>query len=85
MTQAVVCLFTAQPIMADQVPPLGHMPLLFDRMQADQDAIPKSCVEVVNVLAGSEVCMYMYVYVCICMYMYVYVCIMYYVCMYMYV
>lgn len=56
VTQAVVCLFTAQPIMADQVPPLGHMPLLFDRMQADQDAIPKSCVEVVNVLAGSEIC-----------------------------
>ena len=69
--------------MADQVPPLGHMPLLFDRMQADQDAIPKSCVEVVNVLAGSEVCTYVCMYyVCMyaCMHVCTYVCT--YICMY---
>ncbi len=41
--------------MADQVPPLGHLPLLFDRLQADNDAIPKACMEVINVLSSSEV------------------------------
>lgn len=41
--------------MADQVPPLGHIPRIFERMNADNDAIPKSCVEVVNSLAVSEV------------------------------
>lgn len=55
VTQAVVCLFTAQPSMADQVPPLGHLPCIFERMNADNDAIPKSCVEVINVLASSGV------------------------------
>ena len=52
---AIVCLFAAQPSMADQVPPLGHIPKIFERMNADNDAIPKSCVEVVNGLAVSEV------------------------------
>ena len=52
---AIVCLFSAQPLMADQVPPLGHIPRIFDRMNADNDAIPKSCVEVVNSMAVSEV------------------------------
>lgn len=41
--------------MADQVPPLGHIPRIYDRMNADNDAIPKVCVEVVNALAVSEV------------------------------
>ena len=55
VTQACVCLFTAQPSLADQVPPLGHIPRIFERMNSDNDIIPKACVEVVNVLAGSEV------------------------------
>lgn len=55
MTQATVCLFSAQPAMADQVPPLGHLPRIFERMFAENDSIPKSCVEVVNVLSGSGV------------------------------
>ena len=42
--------------MADQVPPLGHLPRIFERMNADNDAIPKACVEVVDVLSGSGVC-----------------------------
>ena len=41
--------------MADQVPPLGHLPRIFERMFAENDSIPKSCVEVVNVLSGSGV------------------------------
>ena len=55
MTQAIVCLFTAQPAMADQVPPLGHLPRMFERMNADNDIIPKACLEAVNVLSSSEV------------------------------
>ena len=53
--QACVCLFAAQPSLADQVPPLGHIPRIFERMNSDNDAIPKACVEVMNVLASSEV------------------------------
>ncbi|XP_019858666.1 PREDICTED: dnaJ homolog subfamily C member 13 [Amphimedon queenslandica] len=56
VTQATVCLFSAQPAMADQVPPLGHLPRIFERMFAENNSIPKSCVEVVNVLSGSGFC-----------------------------
>lgn len=56
VSTAIVCLCSAQPLMADQVPPLGHLPRMFERMNADNDAIPKCCVEVVNALATSEVC-----------------------------
>lgn len=38
-----------------QVPPLGHIPRILARMKASNDAIPKSCVQVINVLAESEV------------------------------
>ena len=39
-----------------QVPPLGHIPRILARMKASSsDAIPKACVEVVHILADSEV------------------------------
>lgn len=38
-----------------QVPPLGHIPRILARMKANNDAIPKSCLQVINVLAESEV------------------------------
>lgn len=38
-----------------QVPPLGHIPRIFARMKASNDAIPKACVQVVHVLADSDV------------------------------
>ena len=38
-----------------QVPPLGHIPRILARMKASNEAIPKSCVQVINVLAESEV------------------------------
>ena len=41
--------------MADQVPPLGHLPRIFERMNADHDVIPKACLEAACVLSGSEV------------------------------
>ena len=38
-----------------QVPPLGHIPRILARMKASNDAIPKACMQVINVLAESEV------------------------------
>ena len=49
-----------------QVPPLGHIPRILARMKASSsDAIPKACVEVVHILADSEVmrCISIIVYV----------------------
>ncbi len=79
VTEACVCLFTAQPSLADQVshtlprtmqtfchsiiygpipfqvPPLGHIPRILARMKAENDAIPKACLQVTHILADSEV------------------------------
>lgn len=42
-----------------QVPPLGHIPRILARMKASSsDAIPKACVEVIHILADSEVGMF---------------------------
>lgn len=38
-----------------QVPPLGHIPRILARMKANNDVVPKACLQVVNVLAESEV------------------------------
>ncbi|XP_064389866.1 dnaJ homolog subfamily C member 13-like [Halichondria panicea] len=56
VTEACVCLFTAQPSLADQVPPLGHIPRILARMKADNEVIPKACLQVTHILADSEVC-----------------------------
>lgn len=45
----------AQPAMLDQVPQLGHVPKLFKAMTSRNDAIPKSALQIVHQLAGSEV------------------------------
>ena len=55
VTTACVCLFTAQPSLADQVPPLGHIPRILACMKVSHDVIPKSCLQVVHILADSEV------------------------------
>ncbi|KAL5489677.1 hypothetical protein EMCRGX_G018795 [Ephydatia muelleri] len=56
VTNAACCLFVAQPSLADQVPPLGHIPRIFERMRAGNESIPRACVLVVQVLAESDVC-----------------------------
>lgn len=56
ITTAIVCFFMAQPAMLDQVPQLGHVPKLFKAMTSRNDAIPKSALQIVHQLAGSEVC-----------------------------
>lgn len=56
VTTACVCLFSHQPTLADQVPPLGHIPRILGRMKASNDVIPRSCAMVIHVLADSDVC-----------------------------
>ncbi|XP_065888581.1 dnaJ homolog subfamily C member 13-like [Dysidea avara] len=53
VTTAIVCLFIAQPSLADQVPPMGHIPCIFACMKSKNDSIPKSCVQVALVPADS--------------------------------
>lgn len=55
VTNAACCLFVAQPSLADQVPPLGHIPRIFERMRAANESIPRACVLVIQVLAESDV------------------------------
>ncbi|XP_070570129.1 dnaJ homolog subfamily C member 13-like isoform X2 [Ptychodera flava] len=56
VTTAVVSLFMAQPMLADQLPPLGHIPKIFQCMSSRNDAIPKSTIQVIFQVADSEVC-----------------------------
>lgn len=55
LTMATVCLFSAQPQLADQVPPLGHLPKVIQAMNHRNNAIPKSAIRVIHVLSENEV------------------------------
>lgn len=55
LTMATVCLFSAQPQLADQVPPLGHLPKVLQAMNHRNNAIPKSAIRVVHALSDNEV------------------------------
>ncbi|KAK3742179.1 hypothetical protein QZH41_012074 [Actinostola sp. cb2023] len=56
ITQAVLCLFTAQTALADQIPGLGHIPAIFKSMDSQNTAIPKSAIQVIHVLTNSNIC-----------------------------
>lgn len=56
VTQATLCLFTAQPQLGDQVPGLGHIPNLVKGMSSSNDAVIKSAVQVVHLLSANEIC-----------------------------
>ncbi|XP_031572111.1 dnaJ homolog subfamily C member 13-like [Actinia tenebrosa] len=56
ITQAVLCLFTAQPTLADQIPGLGHIPAIFKSMGSSNNGVPKSAVQVIHVLSDNEIC-----------------------------
>ncbi|KAH0503542.1 DnaJ-like protein subfamily C member 13 [Microtus ochrogaster] len=56
LTMATVCLFSAQPQLADQVPPLGHLPKVLQAMNHRNNAIPKSAIRVVHALSDNELC-----------------------------
>lgn len=55
ITTATVCLFSAQPQLADQVPPLGHLPKIVQAMNHKNNAIPKSAIRVLHILSDNEV------------------------------
>ena len=57
LTMATVCLFNAQPQLADQVPPLGHLPKVIQAMNHRNNAIPKSAIRVIHALSENEVLM----------------------------
>jgi len=56
VTQALICLFSAQPPLADQVPALGHIPQIFQVMGSSNNAIPKSALLVIHCLSDNEMC-----------------------------
>uniref|UniRef100_A0A8D2LW72 DnaJ heat shock protein family (Hsp40) member C13 n=1 Tax=Varanus komodoensis TaxID=61221 RepID=A0A8D2LW72_VARKO len=56
VTTATVCLFSAQPQLADQVPPLGHLPKILQAMNHRNNAIPKSAIRVIHILSDNELC-----------------------------
>nr|XP_028605985.1 dnaJ homolog subfamily C member 13 isoform X3 [Podarcis muralis] len=56
LTTATVCLFSAQPQLADQVPPLGHLPKILQALNHKNNAIPKSAMRVIHMLSDNELC-----------------------------
>ncbi|KAL7976783.1 hypothetical protein Chor_008732, partial [Crotalus horridus] len=56
ITTATICLFNAQPQLADQVPPLGHLPKILQAMNHKNNAIPKSAMRVIHILSDNELC-----------------------------
>ncbi|XP_053811379.1 dnaJ homolog subfamily C member 13 isoform X1 [Vidua macroura] len=56
ITTATVCLFSAQPQLADQVPPLGHLHKIIQAMNHKNNAIPKSAIRVMHILSDNELC-----------------------------
>ncbi|XP_039252268.2 dnaJ homolog subfamily C member 13-like isoform X1 [Styela clava] len=60
VTQAICCLFTSQPALAEQVPTLGHLPTVFKYMASKNDAVPKACIAVIHILSDNESCVHAY-------------------------
>ena len=55
VTTAVVCLFSTQTQLLDQVPQLGYIPKVFTAMKDRNTAVPKSAIQICHQLAGNEV------------------------------
>ncbi|XP_076821267.1 dnaJ homolog subfamily C member 13-like isoform X2 [Clavelina lepadiformis] len=58
VTQAACCLFTTQPALAEHIPALGHLPILFKSMMGKNDAVHKSCISVIHVISNCESCVH---------------------------
>ncbi|XP_069068012.1 dnaJ homolog subfamily C member 13 isoform X2 [Pleurodeles waltl] len=56
VTTATVCLFSTQPQLSDQVPPLGHLPKILQALSHKNNAIPKSAIRVIHILSDNELC-----------------------------
>lgn len=55
VTTAAVCLFSTQTQLADQVPPLGHLPRVLAALNHKNNAVPKSSIRLIHVLSDNEV------------------------------
>lgn len=55
VTTAAVCLFSTQSQLADQVPPLGHLPRVLAALNHKNNAVPKSAIRLIHVLSDNEV------------------------------
>lgn len=55
VTTAAVCLFNAQSQLADQVPPLGHLPRVLASLSHKNNAVPKSSIRLIHALSDNEV------------------------------
>lgn len=55
VTTAAVCLFSTQTQLADQVPPLGHLPRILAALNHKNNAVPKSSIRLIHVLSENEV------------------------------
>ncbi len=55
VTTAAVCLFSSQTQLADQVPPLGHLPRVLTALHHKNNAVPKSAIRLLHVLSDNEV------------------------------
>ncbi|KAJ8321004.1 hypothetical protein KUTeg_002591 [Tegillarca granosa] len=56
VTTALVCLFSTQSSLLDQVPQLGYIPKIFQAMTHRNNAIPKSAIQVTHQLANNDIC-----------------------------
>uniref|UniRef100_A0A3B5MEI1 J domain-containing protein n=1 Tax=Xiphophorus couchianus TaxID=32473 RepID=A0A3B5MEI1_9TELE len=56
ITTAAVCLFSTQSHLADQVPPLGHLPRILAALNHKNNAVPKSSIRLIHVLSDNELC-----------------------------
>ncbi|XP_043960502.1 dnaJ homolog subfamily C member 13-like isoform X3 [Gambusia affinis] len=56
VTTAAVCLFSTQTHLADQVPPLGHLPRILAALNHKNNAVPKSSIRLIHVLSDNELC-----------------------------
>ncbi|KAG8009572.1 DnaJ-like protein subfamily C member 13, partial [Nibea albiflora] len=56
VTTAAVCLFSTQTQLADQVPPLGHLPRILAALNHKNNAVPKSSIRLLHVLSDNELC-----------------------------
>lgn len=55
VTTAAVCLFSTQTQLADQVPPLGHLPRILAALTHKNNAVPKASIRLIHVLSDNEV------------------------------
>ncbi|XP_033855901.3 dnaJ homolog subfamily C member 13 isoform X1 [Acipenser ruthenus] len=56
ITTATVCLFSTQTQLADQVPPLGHLPKILQALNHKNNTIPKSSIRIIHALSDNEIC-----------------------------